>query len=315
MAIRWESKIILAKIEETYATDSSPAGAANAMLMKNVELSPMEGQDVSRELEQAFLGAQEELPTGLYVVLTGAVELVGSGETGVAPAWGPLLRACGVAETVTPDDEPGDGIVEYEPVTDGHESCTIHFWIGTTRHVMLGTRGTAVITVNAQGIPEIRFTLTGLFSTPSNQSRPTVDLSAFMTPQVATKTNTPTFTIDSINFVASEISFDLGGSVEPRLLIGREEILIVRRQELISARVEAVALGTFDPFSLAIARTRKAVVLEHGTTAGKRFALEAPTCALRRLTGFQNSQNVLEWPLQLTPLPDAGDDQWKITLS
>ena len=107
-AIKFDSKILLAKIEVTYATDVVPTGAADAVLAKNIELRPMEGQDVSRELEQPYIGAQEELPVGLYSVLTYEVEAVGSGSTGVAPAWGPLMRSCGVAEVVTEDDDPGD---------------------------------------------------------------------------------------------------------------------------------------------------------------------------------------------------------------
>lgn len=313
--IRFDSKIILAKPEGTYATDPTPTGAANAMLMKNVEIRPMEGQDVSRNLERPYMGAQEEMATALYSVLTGTVELVGSGDTGVAPAWGPLMRACGVAEVVTPDDTPGDGTVEYTPVTDAHESVALHFYIGTTRHVILGTRGTVEVTFNAQGLPEGRFTLTGLFFAPSNQVRPSVDLTAFQVPEVVTDATVTAFTIDSVSFVMSTFGFNLGNSVEPRLWVGREAIIITGRQEALTARVEAVPLGTWNPFSKTISRARVPVVLEHGSTAGARFKFEAPTCSVKRLSGYESSQNILEWPLALTPLPDEGNDQWKITLS
>ncbi|KAK0331661.1 hypothetical protein LTR94_028026 [Friedmanniomyces endolithicus] len=82
--IKWRSKIILAKIEPlaSYGVDSVPTGALNAMLMTNVTFQPMEGQSVSRNLERPYMGAQEELPVGLYSVLQGDIELVGSGSTG-----------------------------------------------------------------------------------------------------------------------------------------------------------------------------------------------------------------------------------------
>jgi hypothetical protein len=63
-------------------------------------------------------------------------------------------------------------------------------------------------------------------------------------------------------------------------------------------------------------RTRQAIALVHGTTAGKIVRVDAGQAQQRRLTGFENNQNVLEWPLAFTPLPTtAGNDQWKITLT
>jgi len=308
--IKWKSKIILAKPEVTYGTDPVPTAAANAILMTDVELRPMEGQDVSRNLERPYLGAQEEIPVGLYSVLTGSVELVGSGAVATAPGWGPLLRACGAAEVVTALTN-----VVYSPVTDNHESIAIYFWMGPTRHVLKGARGTAQITVNAQGIPVARFTLTGQFATPGDVARVTPDLTSFQRPQVATMANTPTFTIGGTAMVLSQFSFDLGNDIQQRLLIGREEILIVDRKESISARVEALPLATYNPFAIAQAGTSQGLSLVHGTVAGKIATISAPTCALKRLTGYEQSQDIAEWPLMLTPKPTAGNDQWSITLT
>ncbi len=309
--IKWKSKIILVKIETTEGTDATPTGAANAMLLTDVQLQPMEGEDVSRNLELAYLGAQEQVPSGLRAVLTGSFELVGSGALGEAPAWGPMLRACAVAEVVTEDES-----VEYAPVSDDHESASIYFQIGPSRHVLLGARGTAVITVNAQGIPVCRVTLTGLFTTPADAARPTTDLSAFQVPQIASKTNTPVFTIGSTSFVMRSFELDLANDVQPRLLVGVERIIIVDRNETLKISVEAVPYATFNPAAVAQARTRQAVVLQHGTIVGSKVKVEAGQAALSRPSGFDNQQGVLEWPLVFQPMPtDAGEDQWKITLT
>lgn len=308
--IKWQSKIILAKPEVTYGVDSTPDGDTDAMLMKDVTFQPMEGEDVNRAIERPYMGAQEEFPVGLRAVLTGSVELVGSGAAGTAPAWGPLMRACGNAETIVAVTS-----VEYTPVSEGHESCSLYFHIGPTRHIMLGTRGTVSIALNAQGIPVAKFVLTGLFVTPADQVRPTVDLSNFQLPQVATDANTPTFTIGAINFVLRELGFDEGNDVQPRLLIGRESIEIVDRAESLSVTVEAVPLATFNPYAIAQARTREAVSLVHGTGAGKIVTFAWPTCAVKRMSGLNENQKIVEWPLQLTPLPTDGDDQWSITLT
>jgi hypothetical protein len=310
MPIKWKSKILLAKTEASYGVDAAPTGAANAILATNVVLQPMEGQDVSRELELAYLAAQATIAAGLFMRLSFRVEMVPSGVAGTAPAWGPLLEACGAAQTIVAATS-----VTYNPVSDAHESVTIHFWIGGTRYVMLGTRGTCVKRVNAQGIVYLEFVMTGLFSQPSEQARPTPVLTAFQKPLLATTANTPVFTIDGTAFVLRNFSLNLGNQVETRFLIGSESVLIVDRADLIETQVEAVPLTTFDPFDLALDQSTVPIVLTHGTVAGSIATLEADTCQVQRLAGFENAQNILEWPLRMTPLPTAGNDQWVLTLT
>ena len=310
--IFWKSKIILAKSETDYAQDAGPTGALNAMLMTDVQIQPMEGEDVSRNLERPYMGAQEELPTALRVVITGSVELVGSGTPGVAPAWAPILRACGVAQIVTAGTS-----VEYVPVTEGHESVCMHLQIGPWRHVLLGGRGTAVITCTAQGIPVARVTMTGLFVRPSDQARPTnVIVAGFQGPQVATKQNTPGLTIGGQPFIMRAFELNLACDVQPRMLVGFEGILIVDRKDTLTVTVQAVPYASYNPFAVAEDRTRQVVELRHGTVAGRRVQVACGQTQQRRPGGIETNQNIAEWALQFTPLPsDAGIDQWKITIT
>lgn len=307
--IKWRSKIILAKIEAAYGSDAAPA-AANAMLMTNVSLSPMEGEDASRDLELAWLGGQEAIPVAQRVRLEGEVELVPSGAAGTPPAWGPLLRACGVAETIT----PGASVI-YNPVSENHESASIYFWIGPTQHILLGVRGTVEMTVEAQTIPKLKFTLTGLFTTPADVARVAPDVSAFQAPQAASTANTPAFTIGGVDFALRAFSFDLGNDVQHRLLVKREQIIIVDRAEAIRADVEAQPLASFNPFAFAVSRQKLAVNLQHGAAAGKIATFNAPAATMGRLSGYQENQKLLEWPLALSPLPVNGDDQWTLSLT
>lgn len=310
MPIFWKTKALLAKIETVYGTDVVPTGAANAILATDVSFSPMEGEDVSRNLERATMGASSSYPSGLRSQLSFSVEAVGSGTVAVAPGWGPLLRMCAVAQVITATVK-----VEYTPISTAHESGTIYFSIGATRHVMTGCRGTAVLRVNAQGIPVIVFTITGLFATPSEQTAPTPVYTAFQTPQVATKVNTPTFTIGGAAFVLRDAEFDLGNDVQPRLLIGSESILIVDKAESFTATVEAVPVSTYNPYSIAQAGTAQAIQLIHGTVAGRKVQIDLPSATQGRLGQYSQQQNIVEWQLPFTPLPSAGDDQWKITLN
>lgn len=308
--LKWRRKVALAKLEATYAIDSAPTGAANAMLLSNIEIRPMEGEDTTREIEWPHLGAQPQIPTGLRATLSGSVELVGSGTAGVAPAWGPLLRACGCAQIITPDTS-----VVYAPISTEMESVTLHFWIDNVRHILLGARGTAEVTINAQGIPAIRFTMTGLWAQPTDTAPATPNFASFRAPLVATQAHTPVFLVDETPLVLRSFGFNMGNSVEPRLLIGREEILITDRQEQISATVEAVPLATLNPFNLAQDQNNTfPVTITHGIADGFRTTISAPRCQMMRMEGYENNQGVLEWPLRMRPLFNTGNDQFEIRL-
>lgn len=94
-------RIILAKIEGTYGTDPTPTGASNAILVRNLSVTPMESDFADRDLIRPYLGRSEQLPAGIRMMAEFECELAGSGTAGTAPAWGPLLRACAFAQTLT----------------------------------------------------------------------------------------------------------------------------------------------------------------------------------------------------------------------
>ncbi|TDE40926.1 phage tail tube protein [Antarcticimicrobium sediminis] len=307
--IFWRKKILVAKIETTYGTDASPGGA-DAILATDVNLKPMEGNDVSRELETPFMGAQGTIPTELHAMLSFKVELEPSGAAGTVPGWGALLRACAMAETISASTS-----VTYNPVSDGHESITFYTYIGNTLYAMIGAMGTCTIEVTAQGIPYLNFEFTGLFVQPSEDTRPTATLSGFKKPDVATSANTPTFTINSVAMVMRSFSLALGNQVEKRFLVGVERVLITDRAEAIQTTVEAQPLTSFNPFALSAAQTAMDVTLVHGTAAGRIATLNMPAAQMQRPQGLENAQNITEWPLRMVPLYASGNDQFTLTLT
>ncbi len=310
MTISWESKIILFKMETVYGTDPTPTGAADAFLMTNVAFTPMEGDDVSRDLEYPYLAAQPMIPTGLRGRLTGRVELVPSGTAGSAPAWGPMLRVCAVAQTIN----AGVSVV-YNPISTAMESGTLYFWIGGTLHVLKGCRGTATLQFTAQGIAYIEFNIMGLWEEPSEVARATPTLTAFKDPVIVTHANTPTFTVNGVSLVMRDANLAFNNQVEPRLLVGSRSVIIPSRSDAFNTRVEAVPVTTFNPYALANAQTLVATSLVHGTVAGSITTLSLPTCQLKRPSGFENAQKILEWPLELIPRAASGNDQWTLTLT
>ena len=100
MALLTRKRLILAKVESTYGTDSSPAGT-DAVLVRSLEVTPIEADVVSRDLIRPYLGNSDQLLANTRVSITFEVELAGSGTAATAPRFGGLLKACGMSETTT----------------------------------------------------------------------------------------------------------------------------------------------------------------------------------------------------------------------
>lgn len=309
-AIRWKSKVILFKPEPVEGTDSTPTGGANAILMTGVTYSPMEGDDVSRDLEFPYLAAQGKIPTGLRVRLKGRVELQGSGVVGTAPAWGPLIRCAGFSETIVAVTS-----VTYAPITEAQEAGTLYFWVGRTKQIVTGCKVGGSLAFTAQGIPYFNVEILGLYADPAEVDQATPTLTSFKKPTVVTKANTPTFTINAVALVMRSFMLNLNNTLTPRLLVGSEQILITDRQESAVARVQAVPISTLNPFALAKAETEVAVSLVHGTVAGKITTLSMGQTEIGRMPDYENQDGILEWSLPLTPLASAGNDQLSLALT
>lgn len=106
MPLLSRKRLLLTKIESTYATDSSPAGT-DAVLVRNLEITPIEADTVSRDLIRPYLGHSQQILSQARVSITFEVELAGSGTSGTASRVDSLLRACGLAATTTGSDVTG----------------------------------------------------------------------------------------------------------------------------------------------------------------------------------------------------------------
>ena len=100
MALLTRRTAILTKIESTYGTDPTPAGT-DALLVRNLTVTPIEADVVSRDIIRPYLGNYEQLLAQTRVTMSFEVEMAGSGAGATAPKFDSLLRACGMAATTT----------------------------------------------------------------------------------------------------------------------------------------------------------------------------------------------------------------------
>lgn len=299
---------LLVKAETVYGTDPVPTGAANAILAQNVKINPMKGSDVKRDYDRPYFSAAPTVPVGLHMTIAFEVEVKGSGVAGTPPAYGPLLRACKWAQVIVASTS-----VTYTPHSGTQESCTIYWYLDGQLYKLVGARGTFSYKLNAQGVVVLTFEMTGLWSAPSTTAIPTVTLGTQLSqfPQAATSANTPTFTYSATPLILRSFTFDAGNEVKPRFLVGSESIMITNAEESIKFTIETPPLATFNPIAVAAAASTAAMVLVHGTGAGKVCTLNMPAVQIARPEGFDDQDGVVEMSLSAMPLPvaAAGNDQ------
>lgn len=310
MSLKSKSLLVLAKAEVTYGTDPVPTGT-DAIVTSNATLSPLEGSQVSRNLDRATFGADQQLHVAVHAMISFDVELVGSGTLGTAPAYGPLLKACGCAETVTAATS-----VAYDPDTSSTESVTMYFFLDGQLHKMTGARGTFTLDAESGQIPHLKFTFTGLWQTPASVAAPSpTGWAGFQMPEPVTFDDTPTVTLHGLASVFKSFKFDQGNQVTYFDNPGEQEVAITDRQSKGSIEILAPTIATKDYFTLAKQNTLGALDFVQGKTAATRVEFKSVAGAqiLGPKYGDDQGRATLQADMSFVPT-SAGDDEWQLLL-
>ena len=257
-------RLLLAKTETTYGTDPTPTGASNAILVRNLEITPLQAETVSRDLIRPYLGNSDQLLAQTRVEVTFEVELAGSGAAGTAPAYGPVLKACALAETIVATTS-----VTYAPVSASFSSCTLYFHNNGIRHKVTGCRGSFELTAEVGQIPVIAFTMTGIYNAPTDETLPTPTYANQVAPLIFKNGNTSNFSAFSYAGCLQSLNFQVANEVIYRELVGcSKEVLITNRNPSGTCVIEAPSIATKDFFTIANGSSTGSITFQHGATAG-----------------------------------------------
>ncbi len=297
-------RLILAKIETTYGTDSSPAGS-NAVLVRNLEIQPLLSETVNRELVRPFLGQSDQLLSQTRVEVSFEVELAGSGTAGTAPAYGAVLRSCGLSETLVTSTS-----ATYAPISSSFESCTIYYHQDGIRHKVTGCRGTFEMSCEVGQIPVISFTMTGVYNAPTDVTLPTPTYSNQATPVIFKEGNTTSFSAFSYAGCLMSYSFNMANDVIYRELVGcTKEILITNRAPSGTVVIEAPTMAEKDFFAIATGTSTGSITFQHGQTAGNRVTMTTAQSDLGNLTySDQDGIQMLNLPFIAVPTSSGNDE-------
>lgn len=314
MTLSTRKRLLLAKAEQTYGTSAAPTGA-DAMLVSNLEISPLEVELLDRELIQPYFGNREKVVGQRMVSVTFDVEIAGSGVAGTAPKWGRILKACGFAEAIVSATS-----VTYAPVSGSISSVTLDFNADGNKHLVTGCRGTATLNLNTGEIPKISFEMMGIYNavTKTSQLTPTFDDQA--DPVVVNSTNTTGVSAFGFNACLESFSLALNNETPFRQLAGcSQQVLITDREPSGEISIEAPLVGSGsgekDFFAAVSAQTLGAIGWQHGQTAGNIVTFNAPTCNLDS-PSYADSDGVIMLNLPFMPVPtSAGNDEFTLVLT
>lgn len=310
MALLTRKRLILAKIESTYGTDSTPAGT-EAILVRNLEITPLQADVVTRDLIRPYLGNFEQILANQRVEITFEVELAGSGAAGTAPAWGPVMKSCAMSETISASTS-----VTYAPVSSSFSSCSIYFNNDGVRHKITGCRGSFSISGEVGQIPVISFTMMGIYNAPDDSALPTPTYSNQATPVIFKQGNTTGFEVFSYSGCLQSFSLDMANEMVYRELVGcTKEVLITNRAPNGTAVIEATTIATKDFFTIANGTSTGNLTFQHGQTAGNIVTFSSPQTDIGSPTySDQDGIQMLNLPYVATPTT-AGNDELSLVLT
>lgn len=302
-------RILTAKIETAYGVDSTPTGA-NAVLIRNLEVTPVNVEYVSRELIRPYFGNFDDIPVATSINCSFQVEMAGSGVAGTAPAYGQLLRACALSQTISMGVS-----TKYTPVSSGFESLSLRINVDGVEHTILGARGSVSMDLSVKDIPVYNFTFTGLYGGETDAAPVTPIYNGYITPEGVNSINTGMFSIHGFTGLLQSMSVDLANSVVFRTLVGEESVRITDRKVAGSVVIQAPLTAEKDFFEIAKEGTLGAVTVTHGLTAGNRVRLTMPNVQLKSPT-YQDSDGIVMLSMEMMILPSqVGNDELEILVS
>lgn len=302
-------RIITAKIETTYGVDATPTGA-DAVLIRNLDVTPVNTEFVSRELVRPYLGNFDDIPVATSVNCSFQVEIAGSGVAGTAPAYSGLLRSCGLAETINAGVD-----VRYSPVSEAFESLSLRINVDGIEHIIIGARGSVSFDLVVKDIPVMNFTFTGLYGGVTDLAAVTPTYAGYITPEGVNAVNTSGFSVHGFAGLLQSISVDLANSVVFRTLVGQETVELTDRRMSGNLVIQAPLTAEKDFFEISNQGTLGAVTVTHGIIAGNTVTLSMPTVQLKSPT-YQDSDGIVMLSMETMILPtQAGNDEFELIVA
>jgi hypothetical protein len=293
---------LMAKIETTKGTDSVPVVGTNDIRIRSGKISSTP-EILERNNVKATMGPQAHLvsPKRLFT-LELEIELKPSGAAGTAVEYGPLLRACGLDETIVASTS-----VAYDPLTASHKSVSIYWYEDGLLHKLLGAVGKVSLDAQIGQVGIYKLTMMAPFLEPTAVACPA---SASMVFQSAAPLifNSADVINDGAAIKVGAFSFEDGNDLQHHYATGLSEIVIAGRKPKLKFTKDSIS--TAAEWTALTAGTNVSFSATIGASAGNRLVLTAPIARRENITpGVRADRPTLEVAYGM--FESAGDDAFK----
>jgi hypothetical protein len=308
---------LIFKIETTPGIDAVPTGTADAVLLTDITVTPLDANNIDRQFIRPYFGGFSKLVGPASVKLSFSVELGGSGTAATAPQWGDLLLACAHAEALltTPSR------VEYTPVSSSLKTATIYYYDDGVMHKLLGCMGNVKLSAPVGDRPKLSFDFIGLDGGISTAALPTVALTAWNAPPVVAKANVVDVTLGctyatgaltgGTTYSSAGLEIDWGNDVKFTPLLGSESVDITNRNLSGKLKLDLTAAQEVAMYAAIKSNTLQGLGFTLGTVSGNKMLIHAPQVQLVNPTKEDvNGRRLIGFDLEIAPL--SGNDDIRI---
>lgn len=309
--------VVLAKVETTQYTDAVPTGAANAIQVMDLSITPVDAKTVNLNTVTPWFGGSVDLVTVSAVKCSFSVLMAGSGTAATPPAWGQLLLGCAHSETL--------GLTvpnrcEYSPATDNTKSLTIYWYDHDGLHKLLGAQGTVKLSAKSGEVPKFMFEFTGIDGVMTNATNPTAVLTAWKIPPAVTKANVVdvmlggTLTAGALagtSINSTGLTLDWGNQVAFTPMLTQEQIILSDRDLKGTVQFDLTAAQEVTQIANVKSNFLQSLGFQIGNVAGNSMVIFLPAVQLLNPKKDElNGMRLISFDFHAWPV--AGNDEIKI---
>jgi len=313
-----KNSVVTAKVQTTAGVDAAPTGAANAILIKDVSITALDAQNISRDVIRGSFGGSEQLVGPASVKLSYSAELAGSGTAATPPAWGVLLQGCATGEGLltTP------ARVEYSPVSTGLKALTQYYYDDGVLHKLLDSMGNCTLSAKVGEIPTLKFEWTGVNGGIVTGNPTGVTYTAWKKPVSMTKANVIDITLGGTYnagalaggtlYSSTGLELNFGNAVNFDAMLSSETVDITDRDSSGSIELDLDATQEVALMADVVANVTRSLGIVIGTASGNKAIVFAPNVQLVNPKKVdRNGKRLIGFDVRFVPTA-AGNDEWKI---
>ena len=314
---RIRNTVILVKPATVAGEDSLPTGAANAVLISEMAITPLEIEKIANPAMKGFFGASADLMGAASVKIEITVALAGSGVAATPPAWGKLNMGCAMAEGVL----TVPARVEYTPVSDVLKDVTLYYYDAGVLHKALGSMGNVSLSAKKGGTPSLKYEFTGVAGAISATPNATANLTAWKKPVAMIKENVVDMTFGG-TYAAGEVDggdkypstgldVNFGNKVEFHSNLSLNEADITDREVTGSTELQLTAAQEVAMLERVRSGEEISVALRIGLLTGNSILIYGPSVQLSNPKKV-DVQGIRYVGFDLKFIPVAGNDEIRL---